>query len=218
MIDASVELYWLPLGAGGHLVRWNGKMFEALAARRAGRRRCELFHAALEVNVPDGRFVIEQAPAWGAGSGRGVVAEGPVGLRFLGHLRFFRYEIRRWRDGVIPDLAEAVDSPRRLDAEPMRAQRLLELVADVPTAVWGRDELGAGEMWNSNSVIAWLLATGGFEVDSIRPPAGGRAPGWAAGITVARRCGQSDPRRPLAPSRQRGEAEHSSIDAEGGAG
>jgi hypothetical protein len=32
----------------------------------------------------------------------------------LGRFRFFRYEIRSWRDGIIPDLAEAVESPLRL--------------------------------------------------------------------------------------------------------
>jgi hypothetical protein len=53
--------------------------------------------------------------------------------------------------------------------------------------VWGRDELDAGEMWNSNSVVSWLLARSGFDVNSIRPPAGGRAPGWQAGLIVARR-------------------------------
>jgi hypothetical protein len=105
----------------------------------------------------------------------------------LGHFRFFRYEIRRWRDGVIPDLAEAVDSPRRLGGDPLQARRVLELVAEVPTPLWGRDELRAGEMWNSNSVIAWLLVTSGFDAGSIRPPAGGRAPGWRAGVTVAHR-------------------------------
>jgi hypothetical protein len=36
----------------------------------------------------------------------------------------------------------------------------LELVPEVPTLVWGRDELRAGEMWSSNSVVSWLLARG----------------------------------------------------------
>ena len=74
-----------------------------------------------------------------------------------------------------------------LSREPARARRLLELVGSVPSPVWGRDELGAGEMWNSNSVIAWLLARAGLPVEAIRPPAGGRAPGWAAGVAAARR-------------------------------
>jgi len=36
-------------------------------------------------------------------AGRGVW--GTVGSRLLGHLRLFRYEVRRWREGSIPDVA-----------------------------------------------------------------------------------------------------------------
>lgn len=183
----GVDLYWLPLGAGGHSVRWNGKVFESVTAWVEHRQRCDLYHAGLVIHVPEGRFVIEQAPAWGEGSRRGVVAEGPVGLRALGRFRLFRYEIRRWRDGTVPDIAEAVDSPRRLSDDPLRASRLLDLVPQVPTPTWGRDELRAGEMWNSNSVIAWMLDRGGFDADSIQPPPGGRAPGWDAGLVIGRR-------------------------------
>jgi hypothetical protein len=64
----------------------------------------------------------------------------------------------------------------------------------VPTPVWGRDELATGEMWNSNSVTSWLLARAELEVNSIRPPADGRAPGWQAGLVVAGR--QSEQVRP----------------------
>ena len=109
---ARVKLYWLPLGAGGHSVRLNGKVFEAVAARLARRTAQDLYHAALVIVVPDGRFVIEQAPAQGNGAERGVVGEGPVGARLAGRVRLFRYEIRRWQDGVIPDIDDAVDSPR----------------------------------------------------------------------------------------------------------
>jgi hypothetical protein len=97
--EASIELYWLPLGAGGWLVRLNGRIYEAI-------------HALLERRRP----------------------------------------------------------------------------------VWGRDELGTGEMWNSNSVIAWLLARSGLPTDAIRPPAGGRAPGWEAGLVTARRQPRSNER------------------------
>jgi hypothetical protein len=89
----------------------------------------------------------------------------------------------------IPDVAEAVDSPRRLADDEARARRVLELIAQIPTPVWGRDELGTGEMWNSNSVIAWVVARSGLDAESITPPAGGRAPGWHAGIEVAHRPG-----------------------------
>ena len=93
--------------------------------------------------------------------------------------------IRVWRGGRIPDLAEAVDSPRRLCDDEQRARRVLDVVPRVPTPVWGRDELGTGEMWNSNSVIAWVIARSGIDAKSIQPPQGGRAPGWRAGILVA---------------------------------
>lgn len=183
-----VDLYWLPVGAGGHFVRLNGRIFEGLAAWLQRRDRRDLYHAAMEVQLPEGTFVVEQAPTRGPdGAERGVVAEGPVGVRAAGRFRLFRYEIRRWRGGTIPDITEAVESPCRLSEEAECARRLLELVPQVPTPVWGRDELRTGDMWNSNSVISWLIARSGLEVESIRPPRGGRAPGWRAGIVVARR-------------------------------
>jgi hypothetical protein len=185
---STVDLYWLPLGAGGRSVRFNGRVFEAVAARIAGRPRCALYHSALVVRVPAGRFVIEMAPVRdAAGDARGVVAEGAVGSGWARPLRIFRYEIRRWRDGAIPDVAEAVESPQRLTEDAAAAQRLLDLVPAIPTPVWGRDELGAGEMWNSNSLTSWLIAAGGLDVASAHLPAGGRAPGWNAGLVVAGR-------------------------------
>ena len=71
--------------------------------------------------------------------------------------------------------------------DPVTATRIFDLVAEVPTPVWGRDELGAGEMWNSNSVTSWLLSSAGIDLRQIRPPPGGRAPGWDAGLVVADR-------------------------------
>jgi hypothetical protein len=184
---AGVDLYWLPLGAGGDSVRLNGQVFEAVAAWLDRRDRFDLYHAALQVSLPDGRFVIEQAPAWSEDAERGVVAGGSVGVRMAGRFRLFRYEVRRWRNGTIPDIADAVESPLRLSDDIDCARQLLELVPQVPTPVWGRDELGAGEMWNSNSTISWLLARSGLDVESISLPAGGRAPGWRAGIVIANR-------------------------------
>ena len=73
--------------------------------------------------MPEGRFVIEQGPAWGMAGERGVVAEGPVGSRAAGRLRLFRYEVRRWRDGVIADAAQAVESPQRLSEDAGHARR-----------------------------------------------------------------------------------------------
>jgi hypothetical protein len=185
----GVDLYWLPLGAGGHSVRVNGRVFEAVVARLHDRSPCDLFHSALEVRLPgSARFVIEQAPVRDShGAERGVVGEGAVGARWAGRARLFRYEVRRWPDGAIPDIGEAVASPCRLTDDPRRARTLWDCVPEVPRPVWGRDELGAGEMWNSNSVISWLITRSGLDTESVGLPAGGRAPGWNAGIVVARR-------------------------------
>ena len=186
-LPTGVELSWIPLGAGQRVVAASGKLFEALAALAQGRPRCDLYHSALVVVVPQGRCVIEMAPIPDRrGDRRGVVAEGPVGARWAGRFRLFRYEIRRWRDGVIPDAAAAV-SEVRLAVDLACAERLLDLAPSVPTPVWGRDELDAGEMWNSNSVTAWLLRRAGVDTAQVAPPRGGRAPGWDAGLVVAAR-------------------------------
>ncbi len=183
---AHIELYWIPLGSGQRVVRLSGRIFEALSAFVQRRPRCALYHSALQVTVPRGGFAIEVAPeADGHGERRGVVAGGPVGLRLAGRFRVFRYEIRRWSGGEIPDASYAT-STISFDVDVAVAERLLDLVASVPTPVWGRDELDAGEMWNSNSVVSWLLARAGIDVSAIPLPEGGRAPGWDAGIKLAR--------------------------------
>jgi hypothetical protein len=185
---ASIDLYWIPVGAGGvGFVRLNGRIYEAFKARLERRTPLDLYHTALEVRVPAGRFIVENAwPSPDADTvSRGVVFEGPVGSRRMARFRVFRYEVRCWRDGIIPDVGDAVDSPQLVSNDPLLARRLLNLVASVPALLWGRDELETGEMWNSNSVISWLLARTGLPMDQIHPPAGGLAPGWGAGIIIA---------------------------------
>ena len=183
---ASVKLYWLPLGAGGHFVRWNGRLFEWIVARREHRSPCALYHSALEVRIGRHRSVIEMAPVWAGAEDHGAVQVGPVGAHWLGRSRFFQYEIRQWRDGLIPDADEAV-SIQCVGDDHDRAQRLLQLVPEVPALTWGRDELRAGDMWNSNSVVSWLLTRSGHPVSTIALPRGGRAPGWRAGLVLAER-------------------------------
>ena len=183
-----MDLYWIPLGAGQHVVRLSGKLFEAIGARLQRRRPCDLYHSALVVVVPEGRFTIEQTPVPDVhGERRGVVVEGPVGTTLAGRFRLFRYEVRRWRDGVIPDIAEAVSSPIRVANDLARTSRILDLVPSVPALVWGRDERHTGEMWNSNSIISWLLARADIDAAKIQLPHRGRAPGWHAGIVIAGR-------------------------------
>jgi hypothetical protein len=90
---------------------------------------------------------------------------------------------------------------QRISSDEAHARRVLDQVSKVPTPVWGRDELGTGEMWNSNSVIAWVIARSGLDADSILPPSGGRGPGWHAGLTVAGRC-DDEPARDAATSQE----------------
>jgi len=182
----GVYLFWIPVGAGKHVVRISCGIYEALVALVQRRRRQPLFHSALVVVAPDGRYVVEMTEIRDdRGAQRGVVKEGPVGLRAAGRFRLFRYEIRRWREGTIPDVAYAVAGPLTVADGAGPARRVLELVPDVPTLVWGRDELRTGEMWNSNSDTSWLLTAAGLDAGA--PPAGGRAPGWDAGVALARR-------------------------------
>ena len=184
-----VDLYWIPLGAGAGLpvVRWSGRAYEALEARRSGRRARDLYHAALEIWLDGQRHTLEMAPAWGpAHGGPGVLGEAAVGLRLLGRSRFFRYEVRRWPDGVIPDLAYAVSEPQRVCTDASHAQAVFDGVAEVPLLTWVRDDLRTGDMWNSNSLVSWSLTKGGVDLDTITLPTNGRAPGWSAGAVAAR--------------------------------
>ncbi|WP_019875296.1 hypothetical protein [Sporichthya polymorpha] len=194
-----IDLYWLPLGAGGHVVRWNGRVYEHLQARREHRPPGEIHHAALDVTAAGTRTVIEMAPVWNcAAPDRGTVVVGPVGAAVLGRFRMFRYEVRCWRNGRIPDAAEAT-AIVRVSRDERRAAAVLDSVPQVPPLTWGRDDLGCGEMWNSNSLVAWLLAVTGHEMAAIRPPAGARAPGWSAGLALADRERQMMTRHTTAP-------------------
>jgi len=184
---ASVDLLWLPLGAGGRFVAFNGRLYEFIQARREHRRPLDLYHTALEVSVPEGRFVIESA--WPIPDShpeeRGVTIQGPVWSPYLGRFRTFRNEIRCWRDGSIADFEEAVASPQRVTDDLNQARAVLATTKIVPSYVWGRDQLHIGEMWNSNSVISWILTVAGISASDVRPPAGGRVPGWITGVLAA---------------------------------
>lgn len=183
---AGVDLWWIPLGAGGWFVEFNGRLYERVKARQEHRHPVKLYHCALEVHLDGERFIIENAwpiPSSSKDS-RGVVLEGPVFSDRLSVLRLFRYEVRRWRDGTIFDQAWA-RHPVRLSDSPEIARRLLDLVPQVPPYVWGRKVPGTNEMWNSNSVVSWLLTQAGYDASHIERPVGGRAPGWDAGCQLA---------------------------------
>ncbi len=185
---ASVDLFWLPLGAGGHVVRWNGRLYERWSARRQHREPADLYHCGLVLTLDDVTYAVEMGPVWNvADTDRGVLVEGPVGSRWLGRFRAFRYEMRCWPGGRIPDIADAVDSPVRTTDDPARVGAVLDVLPQLPGLTWGRDELGAGDLWTSYSAVAWALARTGHDMDALEPPTGGRAPGWAAGLVLASR-------------------------------
>ena len=187
----GVDLLWLPLGVRGNFIRIGGKIYETIAALLDRREPHELYHSVLSVSAPEGRFVIEMGPVADVnGARRGVVIEGPVGGRLAGRFRIFRYEVRCWRDGITA-YDFAVGS-RQLTDDREQAERVLQLVRHVPALTWGRDQLRTGERWSCNSLTSWLLTLSGHDVDRLRPPAGGRAPGWTAGALVARRQSQRE--------------------------
>jgi hypothetical protein len=71
---------------------------------------------------------------------------------------------------------------------------VLSVLPHVPTLTWGRDELDTGDMWNSNSLVSWALARTGHDMQGIKPPPKGRAPGWRAGLCLANRvCAGVEP-------------------------
>jgi hypothetical protein len=167
----------------------NGRIYESITARLQGRRALDLYHTAMRVHVPRGTFVVETMWPTPAGdpASRGVAVVGPVFARPLARVRTFRYEVRRWRDGDLPDADHAVGGPISVSDDVPTAELVLALVPSVPAHTWGRDPLGADDMWNSNSVLSWLLARAGLHMERIVAPAGGRAPGWTAGIVAASR-------------------------------
>jgi hypothetical protein len=189
MADAAVLLYWLPLGAGGTgFVRLNGRIYEAITAARTHRDRRALLHTALEVQVPEGWFVIEAmwpSPDSDLAS-RGVTVSGPVFASWM-PTRVFRYEVRCWGDGTLADREYAVGGPTFLSDPYAVAASILDSVRSVPALTWGRDQSRVGGMWNSNSVISWLLTRAGYPMETLVPPDGTRAPGWDAGVAIASR-------------------------------
>jgi hypothetical protein len=95
----------------------------------------------------------------------------------------------RWAHRVSPGpVHPARDGPIRLSDDPDVARRLLALLPSVPTPTWGRDELQAGEMWSCNSIVSWAITAAGIDTEAIALPPNARAPGWDAGIAIARRA------------------------------
>jgi hypothetical protein len=146
-----------------------------------------LVHAALKLACADGRVLtLEMTPAFVGGTEPPLMT-GPVGFRGADRLRLFRYQLRCLPVATLPDEQWAVDAPVVLAADCGLVERILELAPALPRHTWGRRLPGTREMWTSDSAIAWLLVKAGADLAGISPPAGSRAPGWYAGVEVARR-------------------------------
>lgn len=185
--DWQVAVVRAPVGAGGRVARRTSHWWEVASATRQHRKPRPLYHGALELVVDGEVLLVEMTPRWGRAvtAPRDVVATGPVGARWLGRSRLFCYEVRFTRPGAVATHDVAVV---RTGSDAVRS--VLAAVPRVPRLTWGRQVASTGDMWSSNSVVSWVLADTGL-LDGVRPPDGGRAPGWDAGVAV--RAGLSAP-------------------------
>lgn len=115
-LSRSGGFHWAQAGTSSGSM---GRVYRRLQAWRERREPRALYPSALVALVPEGHFVMESA--WpiprGAHASRGVVVESAVFAHALGRLRAFRYEVRRWKDGIIRDAGWAVASPQRVVAD-----------------------------------------------------------------------------------------------------
>jgi hypothetical protein len=179
-----LDLWWLPVGAGTHFQRASLALYEAVAAALARRPRAALYHSALKGALDSRPFTLELMPIPARPQAPPVVS-GPVGWRPAGRLRIFRYQLAITAGVALPDEEYAPGPPLTLTTVPRDVGRVLEIAPSLPAHTWGRKLRGTSEMWNSNSAVAWLLARAGLRPETIHVPAGGRAPGWRAGLQLA---------------------------------
>lgn len=176
----QVAVVWALVGEDGHVVRRTSHWWEVLDATREHRPAVPLYHAALQLRVDGELSVVEMTPRWGrtvAGL-RDVVATGPVGSRWLGWSRLFRYEVRFIRPSV-----QTASEGVVLSEASTTVTAVVAAVPRVPRLTWGRRVRPTHDLWTSNSVVSWVLADAGL-LGEVGPPVPGRAPGWEAGVAV----------------------------------
>ena len=185
-VTAFLDLYWLPVGAGtSRFQQASLRCWEAIEAARARRPRQRLLHGALKLGRDDSvPHTLELMPAFVRDDVPPLVT-GPVGIRGADRLRLFRYQLLLVPAERLPDEDFAVCPPIRLSDDPGVIDRLFGLAATVPPYTWGRRVPGTTEMWTSDSVVSWLLMRAAIDASALLP-AEGRAPGWLAGIELAR--------------------------------
>lgn len=177
----------MPVGAGTpRLQRASLRLWEAFEAARARRTRTVLYHSALKLHTEGRTRTLELMPAF-IDSASPPLLTGPVGAGLAGRLRVFRYQLVCTDVEALPDEQWAVESPQVLAHDESVARAIIALAPAVPPYTWGRRVRGTSEMWTSDSVISWLLLRAGVDLAAMHIPAGGRAPGWEAGLEVASR-------------------------------
>lgn len=181
---SSADLYWIPVGAGTHFQRASLVAYESLAAFFSRRPKQRLIHGGLTCVLRGEPFTVELMPAPGGPNPRREVT-GPVGVRFAGRLRLFRYQVCVLPNAALPDERWAVEPPVRLTEDPAAVAAILEASRAVPAYTWGRRRPGHPEMWTSDSALAWILDRAGLNPAELRVPDGCRAPGWYAGLAEA---------------------------------
>ena len=78
-----------------------------------------------------------------------------------------------------------MQSPIRLMSDGAHAQSSIEVLASASKLMLGRDELGAGPMWNFDSIAAWVLTRSQIDAEAVQPPSGGKTRGWSARIRAS---------------------------------
>ena len=181
---SHAELHWIPVGAGTRFQRRSLLLYEWVAARLSHRRALTLVHAGVTGALGGQPFTLELMPAPGGPNLRGEVT-GPVGAKWAGRLRLFRYQVCLLEKAELPDQRWAVSPPLLLTDDSATVTKIQEFSRRVPAYTWGRRRRGHPEMWTSDSALSWILAMAGVEDQSIAPPPESRAPGWYAGIAEA---------------------------------
>lgn len=179
-MNASGDLYWIPVGAGTRFQRASLFLYESVAAAIARRPRRTLLHAALKLSLECSDYTLELMPSPPGPNLRNEVT-GPVGIRGADRLRLFRYQACLRESHTLPDEQWAEGLPIRLTDDAGTVAALIAATHSIPAYTWGRRRKGHSEMWTSNSCVAWLLLAAGLDARAIRVPPRGRAPGWQAG-------------------------------------
>lgn len=180
-----LDLCWLPVGAGTRVQAASLWLYESVAARIGRRPKATLYHAALKFGVDARRYTLELMPIPREQHEEPLMT-GPVGTRLAARLRIFQYQLRLRESAELPD-EQWIASVHRLASDPSAIEGVLGHARLVPPYTWGRRVPGTKEMWTSDSALSWLLTRAGVALGEAGPPPGGRAPGWDAGIAIARR-------------------------------